>query len=56
MKKRVKNLLSVFGVIFFIMGISILIPSYLNNNILGFGLSLASVIIGGVLFAIVFGE
>lgn len=56
MKRRTENLLTIFGIISFIMGLAVALPSYLNENYFGFGISLFFVIIGGILFAIAFGE
>ena len=56
MQKRKKNLLSVFGVIGCVIGIFMAIPSYLNSNYLGLGISSLMVIIGVVLLALAYGE
>ena len=56
MKLRTKNLLSTFGATSLILGLAALIPAYSNNNYLGFGISIAFVIIGGILLSLAFGE
>ena len=53
---RNKNLLSVFGIISLVFGVAIAIPSWINTNYLGFGISILLVIIGGVLLSIAYGE
>jgi len=55
MQKRSKNLLSIFGIISLIFGIAVSIPSWVNNNYLGFGISIGLVIIGGILLSIAYG-
>jgi len=56
MKKSVKNLLSVFGVTSMVFGVAVSIPSWLNSNYFGFGISIFLVIIGGVLLSFAFGD
>ena len=56
MKKRVKNIVSVIGVILLVLGITASIPLFLQKSYLGMIAGLASVIIGIILLAISFGE
>jgi len=56
MKKVTKNLLSVFGAISLIISVTISIPSWLNNNYVGFAISGFFVIIGAVLLSIAYGD
>jgi len=56
MNLRRKNLLSVLGALSMIFGLAVAFPSYLNTNYLGFGISIALIVIGSVLLAIAYGE
>jgi len=56
MKKRVKNLLSVFGVLLTLGGVTMAIPFYLNKIYFGLIMSFVFVIIGIILLSIAFGE
>ena len=56
MKKRSKNLFSVFGAISLLSGLMLSIPSYLNSNYLGFVISFIFVILGAILLSVAFGD
>ena len=57
MKKKVKkNLLSVFGVLALVLGISGSIPSFFSQSYFGLGTSLVFIVIGGILLAFAFSE
>jgi len=54
MQKRLKNILSIFGVISLIFGIAVSIPSWINSNYFGFGISIGLVVIGGILLSVAY--
>jgi hypothetical protein len=56
MKKRVKNIVSIIGVILLILGVTSSIPLFLQKSYLGLVFSLISVIFGVIFLAIAFGE
>jgi len=56
MEKRAKNLLSVFGSVFLIFGVGISIPSWLNSNYFGLGISIILVVFGGILLSLAYGD
>jgi len=56
MKRTQKNLFSIFGAISLFAGFMFSIPSYLNENYIGFGISFFFVIVGAVLLSIAFGD
>ncbi len=56
MRKTNKNLFTTLGAISMIMGLAVIIPSYLNENYIGFSISLLFVIFGAVFLSIGFGD
>ena len=56
MKKRIKNIISVIGVILLVLGITASIPLFLQKSYLGMIMGLVSVIIGIILLSISFGD
>lgn len=56
MKKKIKKIVSVIGVICLVIGLAVLIPSFLSKSYFGIGASAFLVILGLILLAIAFGE
>ena len=56
MRRTSKNLLSTLGVISLVFGIAVAIPSWLNSNYFGFGVSIGLAILGAILLSIGFGD
>ena len=53
---RNKNLLSVFGFISLIIAVTTAIPSYINSNYIGLGISMVFVILGAIFLSIAYGD
>lgn len=56
MKRQTKKLVLVLGVISLILGISLMIPSFLQKVYLGLGAGILLVILGVILFALGYGD